>query len=114
RPGRKRCCRTAFPDKALDAHQHKNEMSMAKEDLKIGGDKNLRHGNLGLGIPLDIGGTVETKDGSMVFVFERATNWGGVEVSYAHFDESRFGHFEPGQRVKGTIVPDLEGDVVII
>ena len=87
---------------------------MGKDDLKVGVNKGLSHGNGGLGIPLDIGGTVETKDGSMAFVFERATNWGGVEVSYAHFDESRFGHFEPGQREKGTIVPDLDGDVVIV
>jgi hypothetical protein len=68
----------------------------------------------GLGVPIDITGSVDKRDGKLAFVFDRMTNWGGVRVSYAHFDEKQFGGFEPGQRVNGTIVPDLDQQRIIV
>ncbi len=65
------------------------------------------------GIPLEIGGTIENRDDTVAFVFGRVTNWGGVQVSYAHLEEGQTG-FKPGDRVKGTIVPDLDQDRIVI
>jgi hypothetical protein len=86
----------------------------ARRDVQPQEEARTRTGEPGLGVPLDIVGTVDTRDGRLAFVFDRVTNWGGVPVSYAHFDETQFGHFQPGQRVRGTIAPDPDWQKVIV